>query len=416
MSRSRLARIAQLAVIALIAAYGAACSYMPMDLKPTPAPAPPPEPEVVRMSVLVTPTNKQVIPTGSRVVVANIGSMDSLNDCSASVKDALMRRLIENANYEVLSRDDLDWIVNEMEQNWSGVFDSRKVEELGRLLGASYFIVGRVAYCGLTSNWAPDSESPVQFSIFATLQIINLKTGRVEVASASEGNFVPRSRQLATLLNLPIEAVEEELADTKTEDNGNLIGNAFQRFMERTVNSGTSSFDIPQAPPAPKDSDKKDDQRSSNANSGPSYQIFRAAEDLANGFADDYFARQVWETVEMWNDETWSHSDALHFVKLGDCPKALRWIEEVAKEETPSMDQKQLGRYMHNYGVVLMCANQPDRAVDKLRSAYRLGYNKTTLRMLGLAQKAQEWALRTEEDEQPEVDELMKNSQLWTGD
>lgn len=403
----------RLAAVALVALLGVSCSSLPDPL------IAPPDPETVRLSILATPTLKEVIPPGARIVVANIsGGRYSTNgvsaningvsantnsgsasigggiSCSEAVKDALMRRLIENANYDVLSRDDLDWIMKEMEMNWSGVFDTQKVKEVGKLLGASYFVVGRVTYCGFTANTDPDSESDFQFSIFATLQIIDIESGKVVVASASEGNFVPTAGALATLLKLPFQDEEGEVQAKEQPKSDSPI----KRFLKKVF----SWFLHPDQEPEPV-----------SEKGGDEYQVFRAAEDLANSFADDFFARSVWHHVEMWNDTDWSHSDAIHFVKLGDCPRALELIEKMAAKEIGKMDQREMSRYLHNYGVVLMCANKPDRAVDKLRSAYRLSYNKMTLRMLGIAQKIQEWSLRAEEDVQPEVDLLTDQTTLW---
>lgn len=390
-------RFIRLTAVSLIAGFSISCASVPKLI---------PDSEIVRLSVLVTPTAKETIPEKTRIVVADIrgrSDQEGRDHCADAVKDALMRRLIENANYDVLARDDLNWIYQEMENNWSGRFDTGTAAELGELLGASLFVVGRVGYCGPTTSSAPDRESPVQFSIFASLQIVDLATGRVVVSSAGDGHYVPASRGLGTLLNLPesLEQVEEAEADALETEEG---------FWKRAKNFFLKMFDWS------KEHFKIENQRLASAGGTPEeqrkkieeYEVFRAAEDLANSFADNFFARSVWQTVEMWHEEKWRHSAAVHLVKLGDCPEALELIESSAAEEIDRMNQVEMARYLHNYGVVLLCANQPERAVQKLRSAYRIGYNSTTLQMLGLARKMEEWALQTEEDVEPEIDLLME--------
>ena len=398
MAPSRLRHHARFICICWIALLGISCA--------TTGP-PPPDSEIIRLSVLVTPNAKKAIPKNSRIVVAHIEGRDTregLDDCANAVKDALMRRLIENADYDVLSRDDLDWIYQEMKNNWGGTFNTATTAKLGELLGASLFVVGRVGYCGPTTNTAPDSEWPVQFSIFASVQVIDLATGKVVVSSAGEGNYVPSSGDLATLLTLPKSMSEQEAEEAleelaKQRSFWQKAKDAFRRiFKWSKKNFLVQNQGLASAGGTVQDQQKKIKQ----------YELFQAADDLANSFADNFFARSTWQTVEMWHEDRWQHAAAVHLVKLGDCPEALRLFESSAVNELAQMNQVEMARYLHNYGVVLLCANEPQRAVEKLRSAYRLGYNKTTLGMLGLARKMEEWALAAEDDVQPEVDLLME--------
>ncbi|MEM9291299.1 MAG: CsgG/HfaB family protein [Acidobacteriota bacterium] len=469
----RRVRFIHLTVVLAVISLSIACNNKPDPVTPialAKAPTEPvPEPETVRVSVLATPTDKTTIPPGSTIVVTDLKSNSQLGGaglCAMAVKDALKRRLVENANYQVLSREDLDTIVDEMSANWNGMFDSKQVEQLGNLLGASYFIVGRIPYCGLTSNTAPDAESRVQYSIFATLQIIDIKSGRVEVSSASEGDFIPRSTRLANMLDLPLKPIEPEEAADEAGEDGQAKGGSPQssalsshskseadlslqegitdKYLRplgsKIKSSGAkigqslgSKYGVPLSSNQWKGtntllSSPAGSTGSSSASAvakntgditptkGEQYQVFKAAEDLANGFADDFFARPVWHSVEMWDDQPWSHSDAVHHVKVGDCARAVEVFEKSAYKEVPRMNQLQLARYLHNYGISLLCNNQREEGVAKLHSAYRLGYSKTTLRMLGLAGKVEEWALRTESDNQPEMDQLIENSTIWSGE
>ena len=87
----------------------------------------------------------------------------------------------------------------------------------------------------------------------------------------------------------------------------------------------------------------------------------------------------------MYKNAFWDYGESVWQVKLGQCHTALANLEERASRQVGGMSPPDVAEYLHNYGVVLLCANQPEKAMEKLRSAYRLGNKQATLRMLGLA-------------------------------
>ncbi len=103
------------------------------------------------------------------------------------------------------------------------------------------------------------------------------------------------------------------------------------------------------------------------------YPAFKASEDLANGFADKFFSRPTWEKVEMFENSFWKYGKSVRYIKLGHCPMGLKFLSEIAAPEVPRMPDRVVAEYLHNYGVALICANKPAEALDKLRSAYRIG-------------------------------------------
>ncbi len=58
-----------------------------------------------------------------------------------------------------------------------------------------------------------------------------------------------------------------------------------------------------------------------------------------------------------------------------------------------------------------MCANQPEQALGKLGAAYQVGYNKTTLKMMGIASRLVEWSLEVQVNQELEVEMLVRRSQ-----
>lgn len=346
------------------------------------------KPEVIAIPIVVSPSHSNEIAEDSRIVIMNVSG-----DCSTEVKDALMRRLIDNPKYNVLSRDYLSQIVVETEQNWSGQFNTDTASKLGELMGASLFIVGQVAYCGVSDSDSPDNESGVEFIIMANIQIIDVERGKVLVSTASEGRYIPRPKP-ELYDNDPLEAMgQESLQVTATNPSTEAADRSASNATTRLVSEAAQQVRSWQEAADP------DSER---------YPWIKAADDMANSFADKFFARPTWERVEMFSSPKWLYNDSVQFVRLGHCQQATRFMDEVASHELDRMPESDVGRYLHNYGVALLCSNHPAEAIDKLRSAYRIGLNQTTLKMLGLASRITEWSLTVALDSEPEVEQLLK--------
>jgi hypothetical protein len=390
---------------------------------------PPPEPEVVEISIVVSPKSKEAVPEGTRLVISDLEG-----DCANEVRDALMRRLIDNERYEVLTRENLNQILGEAELKWSGGFDTTTGARLNELLAASMFIVGRVAYCGDSAKDTRDNEEEAsELTILAILQILDLTTGKVLVSSASEGKYVPRPAPALFSVDKAHGSELEEGGGDSPEVAASTTAHTTQPPPQTTAPAATQP---PTAPPAgggqnilkrlvtglsdgrknasmPSKVGSTRDGLLAHVRHGLeleplTFARLRAAEDLANSFADKFFARPMWEKVEMWNNPSWKYSDSIRFVKLGNCPAAAQLMMEEAAEELPRMNELEVAAYLHNYGVALLCSNKTELAMKKLRSAYRANYNLSTLRMLGLAAKIIEWNLDVEVDRQPEVEMLLK--------
>lgn len=375
--------------------------------------------KIVQIPVLVVPEKHTVVPRGSRIVIAGIEG-----DCTNEVKDALMRRLIDNNDYSVLTRDNLKQIVSETDTVWAGRFDTETSARLGRLLGASLWIVGRVVYCG-PSLAAPDIDTGLRvpqgrgpaggYSILVAMQIIDLETGKVLVSSSSEGHYTPRASSKVDLSKLKKRAaklVQQEELDTKNGDDDLPLPAEDVQASSQTADLKPAKKKKQKKPltTVPAIPDQDSDEEPANLKRATSYNILKAAEDMANGFADKFFSRPTWEEVEMWSTPSWQYGDAIGFVKLGHCSAAVRFFEETASSELPKMGQTAAAEYLHNYGVALLCANQQDAAVRKLRAAYRIRNSPATVNMMGLAGKLSEWSLKVAPDEEPEIVQFLGTS------
>ncbi len=111
----------------------------------------------------------------------------------------------------------------------------------------------------------------------------------------------------------------------------------------------------------------------------------------------------------MWTSPKWSYGRSIRFVKRGHCARAVQLLE-ASRGEVQDMTDVDVANYLHNIGVSLLCNNERDEAILKLRSAYRITYDPSTLDMIELASRLDEWTLNVEVDRQPEVEVLVERS------
>lgn len=426
--------------LACLAMAGCGTSKTPEPNVLTPelsAPTVPPSLEEIPISL--SPSVTDLVPDGARIVIANISG-----ECADEVKDALVRRLIDNTNYNILARDYLKQIILENEGEWAGDFNTETATKLGRLLGASLWIVGKVTFCGKSLGENIGQSDAGNFTIDASLQIIDLETREVLVSSFSQGSY---SKPLSPFMNSePVLSgfLRERKINTSSANDSANSPNSPPSNEEASAE--TQSSEAPKDPQAsasalqPSDrvpvyrsaeeakrfrelgikarpavlkakatrllQRKRDNPRTATKNTPERYEKNRAADDLANKFADKFFSRPFWELVQMWQSDDWLYSKAIAYVQLGQCPLGVRFLTNEASKELDQLSKEHLSNYLHNLGVTLLCSNRIDEAKEKLRSAYRVENNLATLRMLGLASKISEWQLSAEVDKSPEIQQL----------
>lgn len=429
---------------------------------PPPAPVVPPEPvsEVIGIPVVVKPKVSRAIPKQSRIIITDIQG-----DCATEVKDAIMRRLIDNTDYHVLAREYLEQIQKETRINAEGDFNSLTMTQIGELMGASQFIVGRVIYCGPANKGENKDEEKVnreeqtsptysnarrsdgtlhinfgqlfqrhrtnsaarpgngerakarseepkeEFYISAILQVINLETGSVLISGNPEGRYseVPKKfltpNQLASVIQPEADEAESSDANAGTSSPANVVESIPATEKNGPIARAKGVFNKGKSKERNASSllEKIARSQSLPATTSQNLPVIKAAENLANEFADKLFSRPTWEIFEMWNNPRWLHGASVRYVKLGRCKAAINLLDNLAQNGLREMPEIEIAEYLHNYGVALLCDNQPERAMEKLRSAYRVSYGKETLRMLNLAAKVVEWSLNVEVDTEPET-------------
>lgn len=363
--------------------------------------------ERVELPLIVSSKAREAIPKGTRIVISHIEDKKRIDDtkeenevgeCADAVRDALLVRLADNTDYIVLARDDLKSMFFETDLQWSGKINTQTSVRLGELLGASVFVVGRVAYCGQSIGTEAGDKFGDQYSISVILQIIDLKTGRVILSSASEGIYDPGPNSFLQDL-LP--GVDSSSWQTAIRD---LARTGISSYAASQKSNRISPFfDNPASADPVTELFSPQEQEDGKAKAR--YAIIEAAKDMANQFSDKFFARPSWERVFMWRSE-WDFGESVRLVQLGYCSRAVDLFEGPARNELSLMTDTEVAHYLHNYGVALLCANRPDDAFEKLRAAYRVEQSQTTLEMIGLAAKLIEWDLHVESNDQPEVELL----------
>ena len=86
------------------------------------------------------------IPKGSKIVILNIQSDSAA--LSEYIIDELISNAVNDRNFTVVERAQLDAIRNEQNIQWSGEVDDRQALEVGRFFGAQYIITGAISELG----------------------------------------------------------------------------------------------------------------------------------------------------------------------------------------------------------------------------------------------------------------------------
>ena len=390
-------------ILILVCVVGTACVNDPLVTTPTT----PRErtSNLVRIPLVVTPKLQRAVEPGSQIVITDIEG-----ECREEVQDALMQRLIDKVDYDVLTRRYLKQILLENRQvvegakTWEGDFNEDTGAKIGELLRASQHIVGRIVYCGPTFRTEGEKLSSGDITIIALLQILDLTTGKVILSTAAEGRYSPNSNSTMMLQSVdPEEMVKlkkslEQVSEVPDAPDGSEVEDASE--------ASQSSFSV--AKLVERLRYKASEARADLQEEVENFPRLRAAENLADSFANKFFARPTWEEVKMWSNFYWHYGDSIRYVKLGQCPTAVSLLESVGAQELRSMPDREVGEYLHNFGVALLCSNRPEEALKKLRAAYRLNYKQSTLDMISFGSKVLEWHLEVEVDTEPEMQILME--------
>ncbi|MEO1085264.1 MAG: hypothetical protein AAFY88_13575, partial [Acidobacteriota bacterium] len=115
----------QTMICALIASQLIGCSSSGIKLRSNP---PPLNSELREISVLGRSQAEVTLPKRSRIVIAGV-----TGTCDIELKNALAKRLVDNSEFQVLDRENLNRILIEKDDNWGGDFNTKTAVRLGEL-------------------------------------------------------------------------------------------------------------------------------------------------------------------------------------------------------------------------------------------------------------------------------------------
>jgi uncharacterized protein (TIGR02722 family) len=109
------------------------------------------------------------------------------NDTSEHIDDQLNAllsdfetELVNSGNVTVISHERQMALVEELKYQQSAVFDQDKAAQLGRQLGAQFFVTGKMA----SSDQKTDGERRVQYMLY--MQVIEVETGAIRWQNKAE--------------------------------------------------------------------------------------------------------------------------------------------------------------------------------------------------------------------------------------
>ena len=109
------------------------------------------------------------------------------NDTSEHIDDQLNAlladfetELVNGGSVTVISHERQMQLVEELKYQQSAVFDQDKAAQLGRQLGAQYFVTGKMA----SSDQKTDGERRVQYMLY--MQVIEVETGAIRWQNKAE--------------------------------------------------------------------------------------------------------------------------------------------------------------------------------------------------------------------------------------
>jgi hypothetical protein len=255
--------------------------------------------------------------------------------CARQVESALAQHLADLNRYKVVTREHIATVLKEQRFANSGSADSATAVKLGELIGADVLIYGQVQLC---VSSARDYEALANLAFQTGSSVTGEAGGWLGNMLNAFKTFKPE--QLRAFVLAQIQLISAETG--KRIFTTSLMG-------EFEAKKNALSFEI-----------------------GHRELIYRAADDLANGFIDDFLARREALYVNLYADDAWEFGTGIDLIQLGDCLRAEQHFRDVYSRNRWSMAEKDVAKLMYNHGIALMCSNRSEEALDRLWASLRL--------------------------------------------
>lgn len=344
--------------------------------------------ETVRIPILISPRAERTIPKGSRVAIFGISGEDS--QCAQLVEDAIQQELIDNVNYSVVTRAHIGTLIKSQDRNWNGNFDKRTISRVGRLTGASAYIVGIVGHCS-------NPEAQLQKYISDQQAALAQQGGNGSSEITSLPSFVGSLiNSIATFLGLPARFPKGRIFN---------LNKAFTLSTQVFVSLEVLDTETGKILMSGTFEGAYDNQIKPNAGHSinPGLAIYLAAKDAALQFSNKIFSRANIQRITMFGGEDMGLSTSIKYARFGHCERAVHHLNEQFGRTIYDMSEVQLGKFMHNMGAALMCSNRLPDAYEKLLGSYRLIERTETRRLIDLCSQLIDTGLAVSRNDEHEI-------------
>ncbi len=149
-----------------------------------------------------------VVPFTNKTVIKN--DLDDRMDISLA-RDAADMNLVMTGMFNMIERERLDALIDEMALGKTGLIDEASAAKIGKLLGAQYMVLGSVT--SLSTKTKTNSFSGNSYQVFAHVYVrmVEVETGRVVLAGRGMGKSgKERRRAPSRTLHIGTAEVDDE--------------------------------------------------------------------------------------------------------------------------------------------------------------------------------------------------------------
>ena len=149
-----------------------------------------------------------VVPFTNKTVIKN--DLDDRMDI-ALARDAADMNLVGTGMFNMIERERLDALIDEMALGKSGLIDEASAAKIGKLLGAQYMVLGSVT--SLSTKTKTNSFSGNSYQVFAHVYVrmVEVETGRVVLAGRGMGKSGKERRSAPSrMLHIGTAEVDDE--------------------------------------------------------------------------------------------------------------------------------------------------------------------------------------------------------------
>lgn len=118
---------------------------------------------------------------------------------TSTLTNKFVTALVQTRKFDVVERERVDTLINEMQMSEAGLMDPARAVEAGRMLGADYFLMGEISVFTLTTTvrQVPNTtrwQRVEELRLILDMRIVDTRTSKI--VSAEKGEALMRANQL----------------------------------------------------------------------------------------------------------------------------------------------------------------------------------------------------------------------------